>query len=123
MLPGATGLILCSPCNPTGAVYTHAEIRAIAQWAKAKKVWVIADEIYRRIHYARGRRRHSSTSRRICSNACAHHGRQQDVRDDGMAHRLRARAAKIAKAMAALQSHTTRARITRPSSRRRRPRR
>src|SRR2546422_6224234 len=51
MLPGATGLILCSPCNPTGAVYTHAEIRAIAQWAKAKKVWVIADEIYRRIHY------------------------------------------------------------------------
>ncbi len=54
MLPGATGLILCSPCNPTGAVYTHAEIRAIAQWAHAKKVWVIADEIYRRIHYGTG---------------------------------------------------------------------
>ena len=43
MLPGASGLILCSPCNPTGAVYTHAEIRAIAQWAKERKVWVIAD--------------------------------------------------------------------------------
>ena len=54
MLPGASGLILCSPCNPTGAVYTHAEIRAIAQWAKARKVWVIADEIYRRIHYGTG---------------------------------------------------------------------
>src|SRR5260370_9169802 len=54
MLPGASGLILCSPCNPTGAVYTHAEIRAIAQWAAAKKVWVIADEIYRRIHYGTG---------------------------------------------------------------------
>src|ERR1044071_855586 len=54
MLPGATGLILCSPCNPTGAVYTHAEIRAIAQWATERKVWVIADEIYRRIHYGTG---------------------------------------------------------------------
>src|SRR6185312_1702824 len=54
MLPGAAGLILCSPCNPTGAVYTHAEIRSIAQWAKERKVWVIADEIYRRIHYGPG---------------------------------------------------------------------
>ncbi len=35
MLPGATGLILCSPCNPTGAVYTHAEIRA--RFARARR--------------------------------------------------------------------------------------
>jgi len=54
MLPGAAGLILCSPSNPTGGVYTHAEIRAIAQWAKDKKIWIIADEIYRRIHYGPG---------------------------------------------------------------------
>ncbi|HXF96276.1 MAG TPA: pyridoxal phosphate-dependent aminotransferase [Gemmatimonadales bacterium] len=54
ILPAATGLILCSPCNPTGAVYTHAEIKAIAQWARDHRVWVIADEIYRRIHYGTG---------------------------------------------------------------------
>src|SRR5438445_5094140 len=30
VVPGARGLILCSPCNPTGAVYTQGEIRAIA---------------------------------------------------------------------------------------------
>jgi aspartate aminotransferase len=54
VVPGARGLILCSPCNPTGAVYTHAEIKAIAQWARDRKVWVIADEIYRRIHYGTG---------------------------------------------------------------------
>src|SRR2546426_2393698 len=54
VVPGARGLILCSPCNPTGAVYTHAEIKAIAQWARERKVWVIADEIYRRIHYGTG---------------------------------------------------------------------
>src|SRR2546427_330226 len=54
VVPGARGLILCSPCNPTGAVYTRAEIKAIAQWARERKVWVIADEIYRRIHYGTG---------------------------------------------------------------------
>ncbi len=48
------GLILCSPCNPTGAVYTRTEIRAIAEWAYARSVWVIADEIYRRINYGDG---------------------------------------------------------------------
>ncbi|PYP31487.1 MAG: aspartate aminotransferase, partial [Gemmatimonadetes bacterium] len=54
VVPGAQGLILCSPCNPTGGVYTHAEIKAIAQWAVERKVWVITDEIYRRIHYGPG---------------------------------------------------------------------
>ena len=48
------GLILCSPCNPTGAVYTLSELRAIAAWAKRHEVWVIADEIYRRIFYGDG---------------------------------------------------------------------
>jgi aspartate aminotransferase len=48
------GLILCSPCNPTGAVYTAAEIRSIAEWARKHQVWIIADEIYRPIHYGNG---------------------------------------------------------------------
>ena len=48
------GLILCSPCNPTGAVYTLAELRAIAEWAKKHDVWIISDEIYRRIYYGPG---------------------------------------------------------------------
>jgi len=48
------GLILCSPCNPTGAVYTLAELRAIAEWAKENKVWIISDEIYRRINFGNG---------------------------------------------------------------------
>jgi aspartate aminotransferase len=48
------GLILCSPCNPTGATYTASEIRAIADWARKREVWIIADEIYRRIYYGDG---------------------------------------------------------------------
>ena len=48
------GLILCSPCNPTGAVYTLSELKAIAAWARKHEVWIIADEIYRRIFYGDG---------------------------------------------------------------------
>ncbi len=48
------GLILCSPCNPTGSVYTLAELRAIAEWARKHEVWIISDEIYRRIYYGPG---------------------------------------------------------------------
>lgn len=48
------GLILCSPSNPTGSVYTLAELRAIAEWAKKHDVWIISDEIYRRINYGPG---------------------------------------------------------------------
>jgi len=48
------GLIICSPCNPTGAVYTKTEIKAIADWARKHEIWVIADEIYREISYGTG---------------------------------------------------------------------
>jgi len=48
------GLIISTPCNPTGAVYTRAELKAIAEWARAHDIWLISDEIYRRIHYGPG---------------------------------------------------------------------
>jgi aspartate/methionine/tyrosine aminotransferase len=48
------GLILCSPCNPTGSVYTLAELKAIAEWARKHEIWIISDEIYRVIHYGPG---------------------------------------------------------------------
>lgn len=42
-------LLLNSPSNPTGAVYSRAELEAIADWALAKKVGVISDEIYEKL--------------------------------------------------------------------------
>lgn len=48
------GLIINSPCNPTGAVYTLAELEALAGWCKERKVWLIADEIYRNIYHEAG---------------------------------------------------------------------
>jgi len=45
------GLIINSPCNPTGAVYTLEELTALAEWCKGRDVWLIADEIYRNIYH------------------------------------------------------------------------
>ena len=45
------GLVLNSPCNPTGAVYSLAELRAIAEWAQERDVWLLSDEIYRSIYF------------------------------------------------------------------------
>ncbi|MBI4972315.1 MAG: pyridoxal phosphate-dependent aminotransferase [Candidatus Omnitrophica bacterium] len=44
-------LILNSPSNPTGYVYTLDELKAIAKICVAKKLFVISDEIYEKIIY------------------------------------------------------------------------
>ena len=49
--PRTRGIMLNSPCNPTGSVYSREELRAILDLARARDWWVIADEIYRRISY------------------------------------------------------------------------
>ncbi|TVP55966.1 MAG: pyridoxal phosphate-dependent aminotransferase [Gemmatimonadales bacterium] len=45
------GLILCSPSNPVGSVYSLEELRAVARWARDHEVHLISDEIYRRIYF------------------------------------------------------------------------
>ena len=49
--PRTRGLMLNSPSNPTGAVYSHDELAAILGMAAERGWWVIADEIYTRIAY------------------------------------------------------------------------
>jgi len=43
--------ILNSPSNPTGVVYTPAEIQALAEVVVEKDIWVVSDEIYEKILY------------------------------------------------------------------------
>jgi len=45
------GLILCSPSNPTGYVYSQEEFRSVAEWARDRGIWLISDEIYRYINF------------------------------------------------------------------------
>ena len=44
-------LVINSPANPSGWTASDAELRAILDFARAKGLWVIADEIYGRFHY------------------------------------------------------------------------
>jgi aspartate aminotransferase len=44
-------LLFVSPSNPTGAVYTADEIRAIGRWVEDHGLWVLTDEIYEHLVY------------------------------------------------------------------------
>src|SRR5437867_3761866 len=108
VVPGARGLILCSPCNPTGAVYTHAEIKAIAQWARERKVWVIADEIYRRIHYGTGPApSFLDLPDDLLERVVVVYGVSKAYAMTGWRIGTALAPGPVARAMAALQSHTT----------------
>lgn len=49
--PRTRMLILNSPNNPTGAVYSRATIEAIAAIAVGRDLWLLSDEIYERLTY------------------------------------------------------------------------
>lgn len=49
--PKTKALVFVSPSNPTGAVYSPAEVEAIGQWAVEKGIWVVTDEIYEHLVY------------------------------------------------------------------------
>jgi aspartate aminotransferase len=50
--PRTKALILCSPCNPTGAVYSREELSAMADVLAGRDgILVISDEIYEHINY------------------------------------------------------------------------
>lgn len=104
--PRTRGLMLNSPSNPTGAVYTRQELADILALAAERDWWVISDEIYIRIAY--GTQPTSSLEvarsrdRLIVVNGVAKAYAMTGWRI-GWAIAPRA----VASAMTALQSHTT----------------
>ncbi|NIL77877.1 aminotransferase class I/II-fold pyridoxal phosphate-dependent enzyme [Rhodococcus sp. B10] len=44
--PRSRAVILASPANPTGSVYSREALSAIATWALTRDVWLIVDDIY-----------------------------------------------------------------------------
>jgi aspartate/methionine/tyrosine aminotransferase len=44
-------LMFCSPCNPTGSVYSPDQVREIGRWAHEHGLWVVTDEIYEHLVY------------------------------------------------------------------------
>jgi len=49
--PKTRALILCNPSNPTGSVYTKAELEEIAEIVLENDLYVISDEIYSKLVY------------------------------------------------------------------------
>lgn len=50
--PKTVGMILNSPCNPTGVIYDEKTLKMVADVAKEHGLWIIFDEIYERLAYA-----------------------------------------------------------------------
>jgi aspartate/methionine/tyrosine aminotransferase len=55
LTPRTKLLVFVSPSNPTGAVYSPAEVEAIGRWAVEKGIWVVTDEIYEHLVYGDAR--------------------------------------------------------------------
>ena len=53
--PRSTILLLCSPSNPTGSLYSPEELEALADVVLERKLLVVSDEIYERLIYGGNR--------------------------------------------------------------------
>ena len=108
--PRTRGVMLNSPTNPTGAVYSLDELQAILRLAASRGWWVVSDEIYREISY-------DGPAASLLDAARGDSAlRQQLVVVDGVAKAYAMTGWRIgwsiapravAQAMCALQSHTT----------------
>ena len=49
--PRTTGVMLNSPSNPSGYVWSEDEVRALVAIAEEHELWILSDEIYRRLVY------------------------------------------------------------------------
>lgn len=101
-------LILNSPNNPTGAVYTKEELTAIAKVCEKKKIYVISDEIYEKLVY--GGEEHisiASLSDYMKEHTVVINGMSKSYSMTGWRIGYLAAPQDIAKAVSSMQSHTT----------------
>ena len=49
--PRTRAILICTPNNPSGAVYSEAKLRELAELAVKHDFWIIADEIYEKLIY------------------------------------------------------------------------
>lgn len=101
-------LILNTPNNPTGAVYTESEIREIAKVCEAHNIYVISDEIYEKLVYD-GETHFSiaKCSEKMKDLTVIINGMSKTYSMTGWRIGYLAAPQKIAKAISSMQSHTT----------------
>ncbi|MBN1247235.1 MAG: pyridoxal phosphate-dependent aminotransferase [Anaerolineae bacterium] len=101
-------LILNSPSNPTGAVYTTAEIAALAEVIVRRQILVVADEIYEKLVYDGVEHRSiGSLGKEVLDLTVTCNGFSKAFAATGWRLGYAAGPLPIIKAAAALQSHST----------------
>lgn len=106
--PKTKCLIFNSPNNPTGAVYSEDEIKAIAKFVEATGIYVIADEIYEKLVY--GGEKHYSIaaySDKLKEHTIVINGMSKTYSMTGWRIGYLAAPLELAKAISSMQSHTT----------------
>lgn len=101
-------LILNTPNNPTGAVYSESEIKAIAAIAEEKGIYVISDEIYEKLVYE-GEKHYSIAQygEKMKELTVIINGMSKTYAMTGWRIGYLAAPTAIAKAISSMQSHTT----------------
>lgn len=101
-------ILINSPNNPTGSVYTLDELKDIAKLAKKYNLFIISDEIYEKLIY--GDEKHisiASLSEDAYSRTIVINGVSKSYSMTGWRIGYTASSAEIAKLMGSLQSHFT----------------
>ena len=103
-----TCIILNSPNNPTGALYTKEELSSLAKVIEEKKLNVVSDEIYEKLVYG-GEEFYSIAqySEYLKEHTVVVNGMSKSYSMTGWRIGYLAAPLKIAKAISSMQSHTT----------------
>ena len=101
-------LILNSPSNPTGSIYSESEIREIAKICEENNVFVISDEIYEKLVYD-GEKHFSiaSVNDYMKEHTIVINGVSKSYSMTGWRIGYLAAPLAVAKAISSMQSHTT----------------
>lgn len=108
MTPRTKMVILNSPNNPTGAVYTRAEIEALVEVAAGEDIVILSDEIYEKLTYDGAEHVSvASVSKEAYDLTITVNGFSKAYSMTGWRLGYLAAPEAIAKAIDAIQSHTT----------------
>ena len=97
-------IMINSPNNPTGAVYTEVELRAIAELAEKHDLYIISDEIYEKLIYGE---EHVSIAKFAYDRTIVVNGLSKAYAMTGWRIGYTASSVEIAKVMSNIQSHAT----------------
>jgi len=108
MSPATKLIILNTPSNPTGAVYTENELAAIAEVALDEDILILSDEIYEKLIYDDAKHVSvASFSKDVYNSTITVNGFSKPYAMTGWRLGYLAAPANIAKAIDSLQSHST----------------